>query len=67
MAALFIQNAVELQNYNPSLDDMWSGLNYLGLELGYYVYLGALATAVMTTAAAFSLSAARVLRSKKQE
>lgn len=66
-AALFIQNAVELHNYEPSLGDMWSGMYGWGLELGYYVYLGALATAVMTTAAAFSLSAARVLRSKKQE
>lgn len=63
----FIQSAVELQNYEPSLGDMFSGLNYLGLELYYYAFLGALATAVMTTAAAFSLSAARVLRSKKQE
>lgn len=52
-AVLFITNAVELHNYNPSLDDMWSGLNYLSLGLGYYVYLGGLVTAVMTTAGAF--------------
>lgn len=67
MAALFIQNAVELHNYEPSLGDMWSGLYGWGLELGYYVYLGALATAVMTTVAAFALPVAGVLKSKKQE
>lgn len=67
MAILFIQNAVELHNYEPSLGDMWSGLYGWGLELGYYAYLGALATAVMTTVAAFALPVAEVLRSKKQE
>lgn len=67
MAALFIQNAVELHNYNPSLDDMWSGMYGWGLELSYYAYLGALATAVMTTVAAFALPVAGVIKSKKQE
>lgn len=67
MAALFIQNAVELHNYEPSLGDMWSGLYGWGLELSYYAYLGGLATAVMTTVAAFALPVAGVLKSKKQE
>lgn len=66
MAILFIQNAVELHNYE-STDDMWTGLHFWSLQVGYYMYLGALATAVMTTVAAFALPVAGVLRSKKQE
>lgn len=57
MAALFIQNAVELHSSEPSLGDMFSGLYGWGLELNYYVYLGALATAVMTIVAAFVIFA----------
>ncbi len=52
-AALFITNAVRLHNFDYSVDYMWSGLDYWGLELNFYTYLGALATAVMTTVGAF--------------
>ncbi len=62
-AVLFIQNAVELHNFDDSVGYMFSGLDYLGLVLSYYTYLGALATAVMTTAGAFIMAA----RVKKKE
>lgn len=62
-AALFITNAVKLHNFDDSVDYMWSGLDYWGLELGFYTYLGALVTAVMTTVGAFVMAA----RVKKKE
>ncbi len=52
MAALFIPNAVALHNYIPT-NDMWTGLHYLGLEVGNCVYLGGLATSAAVTLGAF--------------
>lgn len=62
-AALFITNAVRLHNFDDSVDYMFSGLDYWGLKLGFYMYLGALVTSAATTAAAFIALAI----SKKQE
>ncbi|MDE6733069.1 MAG: hypothetical protein K2J77_09370 [Oscillospiraceae bacterium] len=68
VTALFIQNAVELYHYEPSLGDMFSGLYGWGLELNYYAYLGALATAVMTTIGGFIMMLAdrQKARTEKQ-
>lgn len=63
-AALFITNAVRLHNFDDSVDYMFSGLDYLGLKLGFYMYLGALVTSAATTAAAFI---ALAISKKKQE
>lgn len=52
MAFLFITNAVNLYNYEPSLGDMWTGMHYWSLSVGYYMYLGGLATSAAATACA---------------